>query len=160
MNKQIYLSGPIAGLNYEECTRWRNFAAEMLSENHIDSRDPMRGRIYKDAFSRVSGSSPLGDVVHVIDPCLNTDHGITMRDYQDTVTSDALFVNLLDTTIVSIGTVIEIAWAYERRIPTIVIMEKEGNLHDHPMLRDMIDYRVDSIAAAVNVAVSLFGKPI
>jgi hypothetical protein len=42
----------------------------------------------------------------------------------------------------------EIAWGFARQIPTIFVMEKEGNLHDHPMVRAAIKYRVDSLAEA------------
>ncbi len=50
---------------------------------------------------------------------------------------------------VSIGTVMEIAWAKAFQIPVIVIMEKEGNLHDHPMIRDCIGFRVETLLEAI-----------
>lgn len=60
--------------------------------------------------------------------------GINVRDYNDVKTSDALLVNLLDyNNKVSIGTVMEIAWARVFQIPVVIVMEKE-NIHNHGML--------------------------
>jgi nucleoside 2-deoxyribosyltransferase len=60
--------------------------------------------------------------------------GINVRDYNDTKTSDAILVNLLDCgQKVSIGTVMEIAWARAFQIPVVIVME-EDNIHQHAML--------------------------
>jgi hypothetical protein len=155
--KQVYLSGPIAGLNFAECTVWRERAESVFKQAGVHVRNPMRGRIYKDEHVRVTADTPLHEVVIVVDPSLNTDHGITTRDYQDTVTSDVLFVNLFGATTVSIGTVMEIAWAGERRIPVVVVMEESGNPHEHPMLRDKIDFRTPLMGQGLQVALSLLG---
>jgi len=73
------------------------------------------------------------------------------RDYFDCTTCDILIVNLLGYTRVSIGTVMEIAWAHAHRIPIICIME-EGNIHDHPMINEAIGFRVESVYDAIDVA--------
>ena len=65
-------------------------------------------------------------------------------------------MNFLDSgTRVSIGTVMEIAWAYERRIPIIVVM-KEDNIHVHAMVNDCITYRVDTLEEGMYLAKYLF----
>jgi hypothetical protein len=43
----------------------------------------------------------------------------------------------------------EIAWAYDRHIPIIIIMEKSGNLHEHPMINEALTYRVDSLEEGI-----------
>lgn len=156
MTKQVYLSGPIDGLTYDEATQWRDHVGYVFNQySEIACHDPMRQRVYKAAHMRVTNDVPLRDVVVTVHDCMNTDRGITIRDYNDTVRADLLFVNLLGAQKVSIGTTVEIAWAWERRIPIIVIMEDAGNPHDHPMIREMISYRLDDLDIGMKVALSI-----
>ena len=64
-------------------------------------------------------------------------------------------MNLLGAERVSIGTVMEIAWAHDHKIPIVAAMEPEGNLHDHPMLRDSISVRVSSLDEAIEAVVAI-----
>ena len=82
---------------------------------------------------------------------MTTQKGIVTRDRWDVTTSDVIIANFFEATNVSIGTVMEIAWADLERIPVIAIME-EGNLHEHAMLNECIHYKVDTIDAAIDVA--------
>lgn len=154
---KVYLSGPIDGLNYGETTKWRDYVGGLLDKAGIEVRDPMRQRVYKNAHDRVTADRPLDEVVITIHSSMNSDRGITVRDHKDTITADLLFVNLLDARKVSLGTVAEVAWAYDRRIPTVVVMEDSGNHHEHPMLREMISYRVSTLDDGVRVALSVLG---
>jgi nucleoside 2-deoxyribosyltransferase len=74
------------------------------------------------------------------------------RDFFDCQTCDIVMANLLETEIVSIGTVMEIAWAFALNKPLIVVMEKEGNLHEHSMIREATGFRVDTIDEAILIA--------
>jgi hypothetical protein len=47
---------------------------------------------------------------------------------------------------------IEIGWADAHRIPIILVMEKEGNIHDHPMVRECVSFRVETLDEAMAVA--------
>ncbi len=155
MRQKVYLSGPMAGLTQQEATDWREKVAHALRRASITPLSPMRDLTYRSKDSRISASNDVDDGVRSFDPAMTTDRGINTRDYNDTITSDLIFIYLLGAKKVSIGTVIEIAWAYERRIPTVVVMENEGNLHDHAMLRDMISYRVDTLDRGIEVALSV-----
>ena len=87
-----------------------------------------------------------------------TDRGLVTRDYHDTCRADLLIVNLLGARDKSLGTITELAWAYDHRIPTVVVMEPTGtNPHEHPFLREMTSYRVDSIDRAIEVVKSVLG---
>ena len=153
---RIYLSGPIAGLTYVESTQWRYEVFEELAD-FAEILDPMRDVKPPDD----PGFTPdgVGFEFGSIDPAMMTDRGIYTRDYNDTVNSTILFVNLLGAKKASIGTVAEIAWANEKRIPVIVIMEPAGNPHDHPFIREMADYRVHTIERGITVARSIMGVP-
>jgi len=73
------------------------------------------------------------------------------RDFNDCSTCDVLLVNLLGASKVSIGTVMEIAWAYQNRTPVVVVMEQEGNPHEHAMIREAIGFRVHTMGEAIAV---------
>ncbi len=155
MTSRVYLSGPIEGLTYTEATTWRDQVGGLLHRSGVIVHDPMRGRVYRDPDARVTVHRPLHEVVVSVDPSMDTDRGITIRDHRDTVHSDLLFVNLLYATKVSIGTVIEVAWAWDRRIPVLAVMEPHFNPHEHPMFREMISYRVPDVMSGIRVTLSV-----
>lgn len=126
MNIKVYLAGPITGTSYKESTDWREYAIRHLNEWGLEGFSPMRGKAYlskeeeiKDAYS---------------DQTMSSITGINIRDYNDTRTAGAILVNLLEAKKISIGTVMEIAWAKAHNVPVVLIMEKEGNVHEHGML--------------------------
>lgn len=80
---------------------------------------------------------------------LSTGTGITTRDRYDCMGSDLVIFNLLGAQRISIGTMIELGWADAARNPAILIMEKEGNPHDHPMVRNTTQFRVDNVKDAI-----------
>lgn len=68
--------------------------------------------------------------------------------------SSAIFVNLLGAMAGSLGTAMEIARAYDHKIPVVVAMEPAGNPHDHPMIRDCISIRVGSLQEAIEATIA------
>ena len=141
--KKIYLAGPICGLTYEGAQEWRN---EFML--HIDPRietfSPLRGKEYLTMRGPLEGSYDEFP--------LSTDQGITARDRYDCMGADLVVFNLLGATRVSIGTMIEFGWCDAARNPAIVIMEKEGNIHDYPMIRQIAQFRVDNLKDAISIA--------
>jgi hypothetical protein len=154
---RIYLSGPIAGLTFVESTQWRYDVFEELAD-FAEILDPMRD-VQPPVDDKFTPNGVGLEFVSTADVSMMSDRGILSRDYNDTTTSTILFVNLLGSKKTSIGTVAEIAWAYQARIPVVIIMEQSGNPHDHPFIRDMASYRVDSIERAIKVTRSIIGVP-
>jgi hypothetical protein len=154
----VYLSGPIDGLTFREATGWRNFAADELGDL-CQILDPMRDVEVEDPDAPLTASVEDSATVWSCDRAMMTDRGLVARDHHDTCRSTVVVVNLLGAKKRSIGTITEIAWAWHERIPTVVIMEPDGNTHEHPFIRVMTDYRVDSIERAVQVVRSLLGTP-
>jgi hypothetical protein len=76
------------------------------------------------------------------------------RDRFDATRCDVLLVNLLGAERVSIGTVMEIAWADLRRTPIVAVME-EGNVHEHGMVNEAIGFRVTTLDEALNIIKSI-----
>lgn len=140
-----YLAGPITGCSYEECTAWRIDFIERCPS--IECFSPMRGKLY------LNGEEDIA--AEYSDKVLSTARGIMTRDYFDCCRCDFLVLNLLGSKRVTIGSCMELAWAFMRQIPVIAIMEWEGNIHEHPMINEAISYRVADIDAAAYVANSL-----
>lgn len=149
MKHKVYLAGPIAGLNYSGAQEWRTEVASRLNSDRVETLTPMRGKQFL---------KEVGDITQVAyaDVIANS-KGVTRRDFNDTVTSSCLFVNLLGAKKVSIGTVMEIAWAFQARVPSIVIMEKD-NVHQHLMVEEASHYIVDSIEAGIRLVKLLLNE--
>lgn len=123
--KSVYLAGPITGLTYGETIDWRDNVIAKLLPHYVKGLTPMRGKAF------LGRATSIAD--HYENPS-STIVAINIRDHNDVYTSDAVLVNLLDSKRVSIGTVMEIAWARAYNKPVVLVMEKTGNVHEHAML--------------------------
>lgn len=140
----VFLSGPITGLSYAESTEWRKYVQDNLPDNVI-AFSPLRNKPHLK-----EESSLLDHYDHV----LSTSKSITKMDYFDVKRSDLILVNLLNTKRVSIGTVMEIAWAYEMGKPIIVAMEKD-NIHQHSMIRECSDFILPTLEEALDIVLHI-----
>lgn len=144
MSKTCYLAGPITGLTFDGCTDWREFAVKELNTVGITGLSPMRAKDY------LKNETFVGDEYQ--DTVLSSSRGIITRDRWDTNRCDLILVNFLGAPRVSIGTVMELAWADACRTPSIVVMEPEGNLHEHSMLREVTGFRVETLEEGLEIA--------
>lgn len=145
-NYIAYLGGPITGVSFDSCVDWREDIAKMFPEE-IQGLSPMRGKDYLEGLGKIESSYE--------NSVLSCSRGIMTRDYNDCTRADVVIINLWGAKRISIGTVMEMAWAWDRRIPIIAIMEKEGNCHEHSMLGETIGYRVKNLREAVDIATAL-----
>jgi len=141
--KKIYLAGPISGLTYDGAQEWRDEFRRRI-DPRIDAFSPLRGKEYLTIRGPLEGSYD--------DYPLSTDAGITARDRYDCMGADLVVFYLLGATRISIGTMIEFGWCDAARNPAIVIMEKTGNVHDYPMVRQIAQFRTDTLTDAVSLA--------
>lgn len=151
MNR-VYLAGPISGLDYNDANNWREYVKQRLPSN-VNGLNPMRGKSFLSKYGILQPDCDRYDH-HV----LASNRGIMTRDRWDATRCDALLVNFLGAKQVSIGTCMEIAWADLYRIPIVVIMEEEGNPHEHAMIKEAIGYRVSSIDEALQVIGAMFSN--
>src|ERR1035437_7595892 len=149
MSKQylVYLSGPIAGLTYAEGAEWREYVTRCFPP-HIQGISPLRAKRYLNDGRAITGDQPS-------EFQLSTDRAVNAGGRFDTFRSDAILVNLLGASTVSISTAMEIAWAYDHKIPIVLAIEPEGNPHDHPMLRDSVSVRVASLDEAIEAITAI-----
>lgn len=146
-NPIVYLAGGIAGLSGPEATNWRAEARLLLGNRNVDTLDPMRA---KDVLANVKRiSSDFHDYAHR--GHFFTSRGIMVRDFNDVLRCDALLVNLLGLEKPSLGTIMELAWAYALKKPAVVAIEPVGNPHDnHPMIHEAMPFRVESLEEAID----------
>ncbi len=146
--KSVYLAGPITGLSYNGCTDWRKSAIEELAKFGIRGVSPLRGK-----ESYLASEKIIQD--HYDGWVMSTPKGLTTRDRFDVTSCDIMLANFLGAQKVSIGTIIEYGWADAARKPIITVMEKQGNIHEHSMLREVTGYRVESLEEGLLVAIKI-----
>lgn len=145
MKPRIYLAGPIGHLSFEDATAWRESAKKKLEAAGIAAYSPMRSKDFLNALP-VMPSKP-----NVYDHPLATSKGVMARDHHDCISADALLVNFKGFTKVSLGTAMELAWAYDRHIPVVVVAEPDNVNISHPMATEAVDFRVDTIEEAIEL---------
>lgn len=146
---KVYLAGPIQDLSYGEATEWRVYAKRVLGSVKINGYSPMRDKDYLSSEQKLGGSYDQDDMP------MSTGRGVITRDFYDVESSDAVLVYLLGATQISVGTVCEIAWAWQMRKPLVLVMEKTGNVHDHVFIKQMYGFRVDSLDLGLNIIQSV-----
>ena len=139
----VYMAGPISGLSFDECYTWREQTQAFLAHRGIQAINPLRAKSY------LRDSRKIEDCYQ--DSLLSTQKGITSRDHFDCKRADMLLVNVKDAKTVSIGTCMEIAWAKAYNKPVVLLIEDEGNIHDHCMIRECCDFRVNNLDAALEI---------
>ena len=151
----VYLAGAIAGIPGTDAAEWRRDAAYLLSLRDIDTLDPMRHKRTLYGPERIST-----DYRDYADRGpFYTSRGIMARDFNDVKRCDALLVNLLGLTKPSLGTCMELAWAYALQKPAVVVMEASGNPHDlHPMLHEAMPFRVETLEEGVDVVATVLNR--
>lgn len=142
----VYLAGPISGLGYAGATDWRDAAIDKLADAGIKGLSPMRAKAYLAGETDLDKNCDLYGEINV----LSSPRGIMARDRFDATRCDVLLVNLAGAAKPSLGTVMEIAWCDLRRTPIVAVMEP-GNVHEHAMISQAIDYRVDTLEEALAI---------
>jgi nucleoside 2-deoxyribosyltransferase len=147
----VYLAGPISGLDYDAATKWRLDVANELYKNRtagsIEVLSPLRSKSFLKDKGIIEGSYD--------DSQLATSKGILTRDRNDILRSDFVIFNFLGAKDrVSIGTCCEVSIADCFRKPSVLVIEDEGNPHDHPFITESCGYRVNNLEDAVDLTIN------
>lgn len=140
-------------MTYDESVSWTDYAIDMLAycetgfgaePTGILGYKPLRGKQYL---------QNMGELAPVISKPSNlaTNKAIVGRDKFDVMTCDAMLVNLLGAKRVSIGTMFEMAWCHLLQKPQVVVMEKEGNLHEHAFVLECGTHYTDSLDEGIRI---------
>ena len=146
---RVYLAGPIRGLNYGAAVDWRQWVKAALADHGIDGMSLMRAKDYLRGLTDVGAGQVLADQFPEFP--LSTMQAIVTRDRLDCMKSDMVLVNFLGAKVISIGTVLEVAWADAARVPVVLVSEKTGNVHEHGMIRQMCGFHVETLEEAIHV---------
>ena len=147
---RVYLCGSLTGVKGKDAQDWREEATLALVSKHVLAYSPTRGKTFDpEAVIELDSEMRTGD-------SMSTPKGINMRDYLDTIRADALLVYLdVTTPMPSMGSVAEMAWAFDRRIPVIAVVPADSIYMRHPMVSEFITYRVDTVTEGVRVVLSV-----
>lgn len=148
----IYLAGPISGRTFAVGNYWRTYAAKQLAPE-IKTLSPLRD---KEFLSDLQEISAHGEEYKHLSP-LATSRGVMTRDFYDCTRADVLLVNLLGAERVSIGTCMEIAWAFDRRIPIVCVLGADDVHGQHMMIKEAIDYPCSSLDDGIFLVRSVVG---
>lgn len=127
---------------------------QLWQEQGIVCYSPMRA---KDYLAKLATISPTGQEYVSMSP-LSTPRGVITRDRFDTQRVDLVIMNLLGATRVSIGSMIELGWADSVRTPIVVVMEPEGNPHEHMMVAELTGFRVTTLEEAKTICVAILSS--
>ena len=151
----VYLAGAIAGLSGTDATDWRRTARYALDDRGVEALDPMRAKLMLANQERISTN--FAD--YADQGAFFTSRGIMVRDFNDVKRCDALLVNLLGLAKPSMGTIMELAWAYALQKPAVVAIEKTGNPHDsHPMIHEAMPFCVETLDDAIDVVAVILNR--
>ena len=119
----IYFARPITGLDYET-----------VANSYEDTKDVLQGYGYGHVYHAFCAKGHLKNETcfkadRYEDP-LTCNHAITLRDRWMVLQSDVLYLNIVGATRVSIGSIMELAWAFDHGKHCVVAMEKD-NPHRH-----------------------------
>lgn len=139
---RVYLCGPIAGLTYGEARHgWREEIATLVDPS-IELLSPMRQEGHLAEMVGTIGALAPSDLP------IATQRAIVAKDKLDIRRSDLVVANFLGAKRVSIGSVAEMGIASEANKTIILVMEPEGNIHDHVFIRELADVRVTTVEEA------------
>ena len=150
-----YLAGPIAGISGSDATDWRHYALARLEIHSIECLSPMRAKQSLADQERISTNyhdyERLGTFF--------TSKAIMARDFNDVKRCDVLLVNLLGAPRPSLGTIMELAWAFALQKPAVVAIEPKGNPNDdHPLIHEAMPFRVDSLDDAIDAVAVILNR--
>lgn len=144
----VYLAGPMTGMKIEDVRAWRLKAKDKLAEFGFTVLDPSRGLMFLKPEEVVQDA--------YVDEFKETKHVIFERDRFDSIRADILFVNLKHCNRVSIGTMMEMAWAHQAGRFIVTVIEKEGNPHMHAFVREASSIIFEDPEEACEYIVSTF----
>ena len=149
MRYKIYLAGPISGQGYEGVVGRYKELIEGLDD--YDVLCPMQGKQYLRTELEFKAH---GYNQHPA----STNHGIIERDHWMVSQADVVLADLTPAGgRVSIGTMMELAWAYHLGKHTIVVME-EGNIHQHAFVLEAADMIFTALDDALSYLHDLAGE--
>ena len=138
---KVYLAGPISGKGYDEVVSLYHHKTKLFEAMGYSVLCPMTGKSY---LRNEIHLKPEGYKFPV-----STNHAIFERDQWMVSNTDIVFADLSNAgERISIGTMMELAWASMLGKHTIVVMQKD-NIHQHAFVIEAADIIFETVEEAV-----------
>jgi len=131
---KIYCCHPITGSSADEVYEYYDDILNVMSSYGYEVLLPL----YAKNYLRTETNFRAADYRHPV----STNHAIFNRDRWMVDQSDIVYANLMGSERVSIGTMMELAWASDKGKHVIVAMDKE-NVHRHAFVLEAADVIFD-----------------
>lgn len=149
--KKCYLSGLI-NTAVLQTLEWRLKARRDLKEK-FEVIDPLRGKekIYY-------GHDAVADQTNGMRSGVMSNRQLLLRDYRDVHSVDVLLVNLDDYAggRPLVGTLFELAWAWESRIPIVGFAPEDCWIREHCFIQEVVGEMFSSLDEAIRYLVEVF----
>ena len=146
---RVYLAGSIAGCTGPEANDWRNGVRITLATHGITGISPLRGEPLRGERYGVSYE----------DPRFGTARAISSKNFLDVQQCDMTLCYMpreLNERRLSVGTIIELAWANALRKPTLLVTDYPLLL-EHPVVQANASWVLSTLDEAVDVIVGVLG---
>jgi nucleoside 2-deoxyribosyltransferase len=147
--KSVYLAGPISGCDLREANDWRSDVMRRLELANIRGISPLRceplvGERYGLTYE---------------DPRFGTAKAISSKNFLDVQMCDMTLCYMpkaLNERRLSVGTLIELAWAHALRKPTVLVTDYQF-LMEHPVVQAAASWSLSTMDEAIDVLVGVLG---
>src|SRR3990167_934591 len=146
---RVYLAGSIAGCTGPEANDWRHGVIAQLAIHGITGISPLRCEPRRGERYGVSYE----------DPRFGTPRAIASKNFLDVQNTDMTLCYMpmaLNERRLSVGTIIELAWAHALRKPTILVTDYPFLL-EHPVVQANASWVLSTLDEAIDVIVGVLG---
>lgn len=149
MTKFVYLAGSIAGCDRGEANDWRKQTSAVLAVHGIRGLSPLRCEpLIGERYG--TGSD---------DPRFGTPRAIASKNFLDVQMCDITLCYIpkdLNVRRLSIGTIIELAWAHALRKPTILVSDYDLVI-SHPVVQANASWIVSTLDEGIEIILGVLG---
>src|SRR5690606_25056357 len=149
LKRSVYLAGPITDRTRDEANDWRLYVTNALAPYNIQGISPLRCEPL--TGDRYTTSSP--------DPRFGVPRAIASKNFLDVQMCDITLCYLpkeLNDQRLSIGTIIELAWAHALRKPTVLVTD-DPLLTEHPVVQANAGWIVPTLEEGIDVVIGILG---
>jgi len=136
---KVYCAHPITGLTWDQVSSYYTHIKKVFQEAGFEVYQPMTAKKAIKAEVTKEGTFKAGDFRKSV----ATNHAIVERDRWMVQHCDLLYLDLTGAKTVSIGCMMELAWAHILGRYTIVVMEND-NIHKHAFVVETADILLSS----------------
>lgn len=147
--KTVYLAGSITDCNTGEANNWRQFMQKTLAQHGIRGISPLR-------------CEPLHGERYALssqDPRFGTAKAIASKNFLDVQLCDMTCCYMprdINERRLSVGTLMELAWAHALRKPTILVSDYPF-VTEHPVVQANASWTLATLAEACDVIIGVMG---